>query len=559
MTARIVPLGGLGEVGLNAMVLEEDGRRVLVDAGVLFANDRAPGVEVAVPEFRYLRESGGLDAVVLTHGHEDHVGALPALLSEFPVPVYGTRFTLGLVRERLAEHRIDVPLHEVRPREAFEAGPFIAEPVRVAHSIPDGVGYAFETGEGVVIHTGDWKMDLTPVDGERLDLTRFSELGKAGVAALLSDSTNAERDGFSISESAVYEAFFKRFRGAKGRIVVALFASNVQRVQSILRIAAGLGRKVTLAGRSLQRNAVLARELGLLDVPPDVLIDADTAGSLPASKVVIVCSGAQGEPHSALARLAAGEGRPLAIEPGDLVLFSSRSIPGNETAIAELANKLARRGADVVDRALDPIHASGHAQADEQKILIDAVRPRNFVPIHGDWRMLMAHGRTALAMGLAASEVFVIENGETVALSGGVMRMGEVVPAGRVWLDARTGPVVSEAILKERDQMSERGAVAVLCVLDAGGRIVRGPELTARGVPDFSPGGLFHDEVQRLVREALGELPTAQRPSVGAVEEAIVRGVRRAFKRETGKRPAVLPIVVAEGGAEATVSDASSS
>jgi ribonuclease J len=545
MAVRIVPLGGLGEVGLNAMVVEEEGRRVLVDAGVLFANDRVPGAEVAIPDFSYLREAGGLDAVVLTHGHEDHVGALPALLAEFPVPVYGTRFTLGLVKERLAEHGLSVPLHEVTPRVPFEAGPFIAEPLRVAHSIPDGVGYAFETGEGVVIHTGDWKMDLTPLDGERLDLTRFSELGKAGVAALMSDSTNAERDGFSISESAVFDAFYKRFRSAPGRIFVALFASNVPRIQGILQIAAALGRKVVLAGRSLQRNVALARDLGLVKVPPDTLVEPEQAASLPAAKVVVVCSGAQGEPLSALSRLAAGEGKPLVIEPRDLVLFSSRSIPGNEAAINDLANRLARRGADVVDRALDPIHASGHAQRDEQKILIDAVRPRHFVPIHGDWRMLMAHGRTALAMGLAASEVFVIENGETVVLNGGRMGQGDSVPVGRVWLDGRAGPVVPEERLKERTRMSERGAVAALLVVDGeSGRFVRGPELTARGVPEFGVGRPLHDECSRLVREALSELPEVSRPSVAQLEEALVRGVRRAFKRETGGRPEVLPLVV---------------
>lgn len=530
---------------MNALLVEEDGRRVLIDCGVMFPNDQVLGVEVAIPDLRYVREAGGLDAVLLTHGHEDHVGALPSLLREFPVPVYGTRFTLALVRERLQEHGIEVPLIEVSPRETFEAGPFLAEPVRVAHSIPDGVGYAIETGEGVVIHTGDWKLDLTPVDGERLDLARFSELGRAGVAALLSDSTNSERDGFSVSEADVAEAFRKRFRDAKARIVVALFASNVHRVQSVLHLAAGLGRKVTLAGRSLERNVRLANELGLMQVPDGVLVDWDTAARLDAKDLVILASGAQGEPNSALARLAAGAHPKLTVDVGDLVLFSSRAIPGNEIAIVQIANQLARRGATVVDRALDHIHTSGHAQSGEQRLLIDAVRPQHFVPIHGEYRMLFAHAQTARAMGLAASDVFVVEDGDVLELSDKRMRLGGTVPVGRVWLDARGGRDVSEIVLKERGLMSELGLVLVLVVADRKtGDIVRGPELLARGVPHFTEGSDAHKLAIALAKEALLELNAETRTHAGALEDALARGVRRAFRRETGKRPAVMPVAI---------------
>lgn len=545
MSVRIIPLGGLGEVGMNSMVVEEDGRRVLIDCGVMFPNDQVLGVEVAIPDLRYVREAGGLDAVLLTHGHEDHIGALPSLLKEFPVPVYGTRFTLGLVEERLREFSIDVPLIEVSPRMPFDAGPFIVEPVRVTHSIPDGVGYAIETGEGLVVHTGDFKIDLTPVDGERLDLRRFSELGKAGVAALMSDSTNAERDGWSVSEQDVADAFLKRFRGAPGRIVVAMFASNVHRVQSVLRIAAGLGRQVVLAGRSLARNVRIAEWLGTIQVPPGVLIDLDTAEKTPANRLIVIASGAQGEASSALARMAAGEHRQLQVEPGDMVLFSSRSIPGNEIAVAQLANRLARRGATVVDRALDPIHASGHAQADEQKVLIDAVQPRHFVPIHGEYRMLLAHARTALSMGLAASEVFVVENGEVLELASGRMRLGEPVPVGRVWLDTRGGRDVSELVLREREVISELGLILALVVVDRQtGDVVRGPELLGRGVAHFEEGSELYRHALHGARDAIEELSPQMRTMVGGLEEALSRGVRRAFRRETGKRPAVLPVAV---------------
>lgn len=545
MAVRIIPLGGLGEVGMNAMVLEEDGRRVLIDCGVLFPNDQVHGVDVAIPDFTYLREAGGLDAVILTHGHEDHIGALPSLLREFPVPVYGTRFTLALAKDRLDEHSIDARLIEVTPRKSFDVGPFIAEPIRVTHSIPDGVGFAIETGEGVVIHTGDFKIDLTPVDGERLDLARFAEYGRAGVAALLSDSTNAEREGFSVSETEVAEALLRRIRDAKARIFIALFASNIHRVQSVLRIAAVLGRKVALAGRSLDRNVRLAGELKILDIPANVLVDMETAARLPAKQVVILASGAQGEPASALARISAGEHRQLSIEPGDLVIFSSRSIPGNEIAVTQLANRLARRGATVVDRAFDPIHASGHAQQDEQKILLDAVRPKNFVPIHGEYRMLLSHAQTARAMGLAASEVFVVEDGDVLSLENQRMRLGDPVQTGRVWLDQRGGEQVAELVLRERDVLAEQGLVVALVVVDRKtGALLRGPELRARGVAHFHERGELHQTALRGAREALGELVPAQRLLASSVEEALGRGVRRAFRKETGRRPAVLPIAV---------------
>jgi ribonuclease J len=544
MSVRIIPLGGLGEVGMNALVLEEGGRRVLIDAGVLFPNDSALGVEVAIPDFSYLRQAGGLDAVLLTHGHEDHIGALASLLREFPVPVYGTQFTLALVKEKLAEFSLDARLHEVRPRELFEAGPFVAEPLRVTHSIPDGVGFAIETGEGVVVHTGDFKIDLTPVDGERLDLARFSEYGRAGVVALLSDSTNSERDGVSLSETAVAEGLARRMRGAPGRIVIALFASNVHRIQAILNIAASMNRKVALAGRSLQTNTRLASELGILTIPAGILVDWETAERMNERDLVILASGAQGEPMSALARMAAGEHK-LRVDPGDLVIFSSRSIPGNEVAVTQLANRLARRGASVIDRGLDPIHASGHAQAEEQKVLLDAVRPRNFVPIHGEYRMLLAHARTAMSMGLAASEVFVIEDGDVVRLDGKVARLDEPVTTGRVWLDARGGQELAETLLKERALLASTGLVVALLVVErATGRVMSGPELSGRGIARFGEGSVLHREALQGVVEALAELPNDARTNRPALEEALQRGVRRAFRRETGKRPAVLPLAI---------------
>jgi ribonuclease J len=546
MAVRIIPLGGLGEVGMNSMVIEEDGRRVLVDCGVLFPNDPLLGVEVAIPDLRYLREAGGLDALLLTHGHEDHIGGVASLLREFPVPVYGTRFTLALVRGRLVEHGIDAELIEVVPRERFVAGPFLVEAIRVTHSIPDATGFAIETGEGVIIHTGDWKIDLTPVGGERLDLARFAEYGKAGVVALLSDSTNAEREGFSVSETAVAEAFLRRFGEARGRVVVALFSSNVHRVQSVLDIAARLGRKVALAGRSLWNNTRIAEDLGLLQIPDGVLVESDVAGTLPPDRLIVLSTGAQGEPRSALARMATGDHPKLRVEAGDTVIFSSRAIPGNEIAVTQIANRLAKRGAVIIDRAFDPIHVSGHAQSEEQKILIDAVRPRHFVPIHGEYRMLLAHARTAMRMGVSPQDVFVIEDGEVLSIEGGGMRLREPVPSGRVWLDARGGRDVSEIVLREREAISEQGMVIAIVVADRKtGEIVRGPELLARGVAHFDEGGALYEAALRGAREALAGLSAPMRTMAQALEEALSWGVRQAFAhRDRGKRPAVLPIAV---------------
>lgn len=544
MAVKIVSLGGLGEIGLNAMLVEEDDRRVLVDCGVLFPNARVPGVEIAVPDFTHIRQSGGLDAVLLTHAHEDHIGALPVLLREFPVPVHGTGFTLALVEERLREFGIEVPLVEVRPREPFEAGPFLAEPLRVTHSTPDAVGYAIETGEGIVVHTGDFKIDLRPVDGERLDLARFSELGKEGVVALLSDSTNAEREGVSTSEGEVAIALERRVRGAKGRVVVALFASNLHRVQSIIAAACANDRKVALCGRSLVRNVRLAQERGLLHVPAGTLVDEDTAANLRPRDLVVVSTGAQGEPFSALSRMSQGS-HPIPIEYGDVVIFSSRPIPGNELSIADLCNRLARRGATIVERTSDATHATGHAHQDEQRMMIDACRPAHFVPIHGEYRMLLAHARTAKGMGMAASEVFVVEDGERLEISEGRMVLADNVQVGRVWLDARDGFEVGPTLLRERELMQEAGVVFIHAVIDGlTGAVVQGPEVTGRGVARFEKGSPLHRSAVAAASAGLASVPDDQKTLPSPLQDAMGAFVRRLFKRGERKRPEIVAVVV---------------
>src|SRR5438270_9714071 len=441
---RIIPLGGLGEVGMNCMVVESGGDRVVIDCGLMFPNaEQALGVEVIAPDLAYLKAAGKVDAILLTHAHEDHVGALHYLLREFPeATVCGTRFTLAVVKEQLAEQGITADLHAVEPRTMGMVGNHIDfEPLQVPHSVPDAVGYALLTEAGLVIHTGDFKIDWSPVDGKLLDVRRFAELGETGVACLLSDSTNAEREGTTPSEREVGESLIRIFAGplARGRVVVAMFGSNIHRVQSVVRAALAQNRKIVLLGRSMQTNVRLALDLGYLRCPPDSFVDAEAAGHFPPRELVILCTGAQGEPRSALARLALGEHPTVQLEKNDLVVLSSRVIPGNDRALANIIDHLVRRGCRVLSTSTggELIHTSGHACQGEQRMMIDLVRPRSFVPIHGEYRMLVAHSRTAEAAGVPRS--LIAEDGDVIELRPGeVAALGpERAVSGRIYHDTR--------------------------------------------------------------------------------------------------------------------------
>src|SRR5436190_11365795 len=485
---RILPLGGLGEVGMNCMVVESGGDRIVIDCGLMFPNaEQALGVEVIAPDLSYLREAGKVDAVLLTHAHEDHVGALPYLLREFPdATVCGTKFTLAVVKEKLAEHGISADLHTVEPRTMGMVGHHIDfEPLQVPHSVPDAVGYALLTEAGLLIHTGDFKVDWSPVDGKLLDVRRFAELGETGVACLLSDSTNAEREGTSISEREVGESLMRIFSGplAQGRIAVAMFGSNIHRVQSVLRAALAHNRKIVMLGRSMQTNVRLALDLGYLRCPPDSFVDPEAAGHFSPRELVVLCTGAQGEPRSALARPALGAHPMVQLEKNDLVILSSRVIPGNDRAIGNIIDHLVRRGCRVLSSSAgssELVHTSGHAFQGEQRMMIDLVRPRSFVPIHGEYRMLAAHVRTAEAAGVNPLACVIAEDGDAVELRKDeiVAVVPHAVSAGRIYLDA------------------------------------------------------------------LAELAPAQRTDHGIVEEALRLAVRSAWKKGLEKRPMVLPVVL---------------
>src|SRR5437763_14657682 len=551
---RLVPLGGLGEVGMNCLSVETTQARLVIDCGVLFpGGEAALGVEIITPDFAYLRTAGPeVAAVLLTHAHEDHVGALPYLLREQPeTPVCGTRYTLGVVKEKLAEHGISPRFVELSPRTSISLGGMEVEPLQVTHSIPDAVGYALRTPSGVVVHTGDFKVDWSPPDGRLLDVRRFAELGDEGVACLLSDSTNAERPGASLSESEVGESMARIFGApyARGRIVVAMFGSNIHRVQSVVRAAVQHGRKVCLLGRSLQQNVRLALDMGYLRCPPDLFVDPEAADHVGPRELAVVCTGAQGETHSALSRIALGEHPAVKLEKGDLVILSSRSIPGNERAVANLVDHLVRRGCRVLSTLADSaelIHTTGHACQGEQRMIIDLVRPRSFLPVHGEFRMLAAHARTAEAAGVDPRGCVVAEDGDVVELRQG--EFAAVVPhgatSGRLYLDSRGAFAdLGEVALRDRQLLADSGMRVCLCVLDSkSGALVREPELLGRGVAGLDESRLA--EARAAAMAALAELAPAQRTDHGSVEEALRRAVRGVFKKGFEKRPMVLPIVI---------------
>jgi ribonuclease J len=547
---RIIPLGGLGEVGMNCMVVESGDDRILIDCGLMFPNaEQALGVEVIAPDLSYLRQAGKLDGVLLTHAHEDHIGALPYLLREFPdAVVAGTKFTLAVVKEKLAEHGITAAFQEIYPHGMGMVGEHIDfEPLQVPHSIPDSVGYAIVTEAGLIVHTGDFKVDWSPVDGKLLDVRRFAELGEQGVSCLLSDSTNAEREGTTPSEREVGESLARIFaaHSALGRIVVAMFGSNIHRVQSVVRAALAQSRKIVLLGRSMQTNVRLAMDLGYLRCPPDCFVDAEAADHYRPRELVILCTGAQGEPRSALARLAMGEHPNVHLDKDDLVILSSRVIPGNERALGNIIDHLVRRGCRVLssNTSAQLIHTSGHACQGEQRMMIDLIRPKTFVPVHGEYRMLVAHARLAEQAG---ARPLVAEDGDAIEFRRDELPalVPGAVSVGRRYLDARGAFAdVGEVALRDRQLLAETGMLVCLCVLDhKSGDVVRGPELLGKGVAGLDESRMAR--ARQLALDALAGLNPAQRTDHGIVEEALRRAVRSAWTKGVEKRPMVMPVVI---------------
>jgi ribonuclease J len=545
---RLIPLGGLGEIGLNMMLLESGEDIVAVDCGLLFPDDEMPGVDYVIPDFSYLSEHRArFRAVVLTHGHEDHIGALSYLLRDFDVPVYGTPLTLAIARHRLAEHGLldRVDLRAYKPGDEVVAGCFRIVPMRVTHSIADGIGLAIDTPAGLVVHTGDFKLDQNPVDGEQPDYSGFAALGARGVLCLCSDSTNVGRPGRTGSETEVGAALRGRFASAPGRIIVATFASHIHRIQQVLDIAATCPRKIGLLGRSMAANVAVAAELGYLKVPDDVLWPLEDLVELPANRQVILSTGSQGEPNSALSLMAAGEHKHVTVGEGDLVIFSSRVIPGNERVIGRLINALLRRGAEVLWEDVAFVHVSGHASQDDLRQMLDLTRPRYFMPVHGEYRHLLQHARLAEEAGVPAERIFLVEDGLGLEMTKSGARVLGPYPAGRVFVDGKGIGDVGSVVLRDRQLLAEAGMVVVALTIDrVTGSLVAGPEIASRGFVYMKESDELMAEVKEAVREAIAQREDPEvldRELFGArVRSAVRRFINQRFQR----KPIVIPVIM---------------
>ena len=542
---RIIPLGGLGEVGKNMTVFETGGEILVVEAGLAFPRDEHLGVDLLLPDIGYL-EGRKVRAVVLTHGHEDHVGGLPYLLRVVEVQtVVATRLTLALVKSKLDEHKVGdrTELREAAPGdEPLELGPFRVELVRVAHSIPDSACLVIETGAGRVVHTGDWKLDHTPVDGLKTDVGKLAEIGNRGVDLLLGDSTNAERPGSTGSERLVGEAFRTLFPLRTGRILVASFASNIHRMQQAADVAVECGRKVAIVGRSMRKNMNIAANLGYASIPEDAMVNPGDAAMLPPGDVVVLCTGSQGEPMSALTRIAYGDHPSVGVEPGDTVVISAKPVPGNELRVHDTINQLARSGAEVLHEEIAPVHVSGHAYQEELRTMLSLLRPRHVMPIHGEYRMLAAHAKLAREAGVPEERIILAENGSVVELARGGARLVDHVQTGVTFVDGLRVGNVEDVALRDRRRLADDGVLIVVTTLASsdGGEIAP-PELIARG---FAESEDLLDELRaeadRVVRELAGEHGT----EIKLLQEHIHDAVGQIVYERTRRRPMVLPVVI---------------
>ena len=540
---RVVPLGGLGEVGRNMTVVEHRGQLLVIDCGVLFPDDHHPGIDLILPDFEYVKDRlDDVQAVVLTHGHEDHIGAVPYLLRLRPdLPLVGSTLTLALVEAKLKEHRITPYTLGVREGDRERLGVFDCEFVAVNHSIPDALAVAVRTSGGTLLHTGDFKMDQLPLDGRLTDLRAFARLGEEGVDLFLTDSTNAEVPGFTTPERDISSAIDKVFRHARRRIIVACFSSHVHRVQQVLDAAEKAGRKVAMVGRSMVRNMGIAAELGYLHVPDGVLVDVKRLDDLRDDEIVLICTGSQGEPMAALSRMANRDHR-IDVGAGDTVLLASSLIPGNENAVYRVINGLMRLGADVVHKGNARVHVSGHASAGELLYCYNIVRPRNVMPVHGEWRHLVANAELAVATGVPRERVVVVEDGVAVDLVDGVASVAGAVPAGYVYVDGASVGAADETLLKDRRILRDEGFISVIVVVDSmTGKVVAGPEITARG---FVEDDLVFDDVMPQLVAALDEATANGVTDSYQLQQVIRRSVGGWVGRKIRRRPMIIPMVL---------------
>jgi len=544
----LIPLGGLGEIGKNMMAVRFGENILLIDCGLMFPEEDLLGIDVVIPDITYLLENKyNIKGIVLTHGHEDHIGALPYVLKEINVPVYGTKLTLGILKAKLKERNLqdDVRFNVVKPRDTVQVGPFKVEFIRVSHSIPDAVALAIHTPVGIIVHTGDFKMDQTPVDGEVTDFTRLAQLGEKGVLVLLSDSTNVERPGYTMSERMVGYTFDNTFRQAQERILVATFASNVHRIQQAIEAAYRYDRKVAVVGRSMANVVNIASELGYLHIPKGVLVDLDEVKRLPKNRVVILSTGSQGEPMSALTRMASGDHRQVDIMPGDTVIISATPIPGNEKVVARVIDQLFKHGGQVIYESVSGIHVSGHPSQEELKLMLNLVKPRFFIPVHGEYRMLIKHSQLAQEMGIPADNIFVAENGHVLEFTKRSGRIAGRVNAGRVLVDGLGVGDVGNIVLRDRKQLSQDGILIVVVTISRkNGEVLAGPDIVSRGFVYVRESEVLMEDARERVKDALDKCQSKKMSEWSAIKSQIRDALGKFLYEKTRRRPMILPIIM---------------
>ena len=543
----VIPLGGLEEIGLNMTLFQYGNDLVIVDAGLMFPQEDMLGVDFVIPDFTYILENREkVRGIVLTHGHEDHTGALPFLLKEIKVPVYGTALTLALVREKLLEHEIqDVPLMVVRPRDKVTLGVFTIEFMRVTHSIVDGVGLGINTPVGPVVHTGDFKLDPTPVDGELMDFNKFTEYGEKGTVLLLSDSTNAEKGGFTFSEKEVRRAFEDIFSKTSGRIIIATFASNIHRIQQAIDVATQFGRHVIMCGKSIVTNAQIALDLGYLRMSEGRWVKLENLKDMPDKEVVIITTGSQGEPMSVLSRIAMDEHKDIKIKQDDTVILSAKVIPGNERSIGRIINRLMKRGADVIYEKVSEIHVSGHASKEELKLMMNLVKPRFFMPIHGEYRHLSYHARLAEKSGIPRGNIFIMEDGEVLEIGEDGAARRDKVTAGRVFIDGKGVTGVEDIVLRDRKRLAHDGIVIIIVGLEkATSTVVFGPEIISRGFVFEDASQEVLSEVRDLMNRTLSGLDMDILADASLIQAKLRTTLKKYLRNVMDRKPMIMPIII---------------
>ena len=546
---KIIPLGGLNEIGKNCTVIECSNDMFVIDCGMAFPDSELLGVDIVLPDYSYVEKNiDKLRGVVLTHGHEDHIGGLPYFLKKFNVPVYGTRLTLGLVEGKLEEHGIlgGSKLNVVTPGQTVKLGCMAVEFIRVNHSIPDAVGMAIHTPAGIIIHTGDFKVDYTPIEGGIIDLQRFAELGSKGVLALMSDSTNADRPGFTMSERKVGESFEKLFVQAEGkRLIIATFASNIHRIQQIINNAVSTGRKVAVSGRSMVKVISVGIELGYLKVPIGVLVDIDMVSRYPADKMVIVTTGSQGEPMSALTRMANNEHRQVSITPNDFIIISANPIPGNEKLVTRVINELMKLGAHVVYENIYEVHVSGHACQEEQKLILSITKPKFFIPVHGEYKHLYQHKATAMSVGIPENNIILGDNGFVIETDNVDIKVTGTVPAGRVFVDGLGVGDVGSVVLRDRKHLAEDGLIVAVATIDRDtGMILSGPDVVSRGFVYVRESEELLGEAKKLLSQTLQDCLDRNIKDWNSIKTKMKDNLSNYIFEKTKRTPMILPIIM---------------